>query len=509
MKSTVPSAPARRSSASSPSRARRASATSRAPSSSRRARRSRTSCNPDRVVVGDDGDWAGDAVVELYAPLDAPLVRTDIASAEMVKLASNAFLATKISFINEIANVCEETGADVIEVAAGMGLDDRIGPKFLQAGIGFGGSCFPKDVTRAQAARRQLGLPLPAAQRGHRGQRAAEAARHRQAPEAPRLARRQARSRCSASPSSRTPTTCARRRSLVLAARLQADGAEVVASTTRSPRRRRGELITRRRASPPTRSTRSRRRRRRARHRVARVQRARLVATSPSRMRGHARHRRAQRPRRRRRRAPPGSSTRASDAAPPASPASTGAPSMQAVILVGGEGTRLRPLTSTVPKPVVPLVDRPFIAYMLEWLRRHGVDDVILSCGFLADEVRNVLGDGSRLRRAAALRRGARAARHRRRAEVRRGAPRRALPDAQRRRADRHRPHARRSPSTRRPARGHARARPGRGPDAPTAWCASTTTRASRASSRSRPPTRSTRTSSPPAPTCSSAACST
>src|SRR3954466_12878876 len=101
---------------------------------------------PDRVVVGDDGDWAGDAVVELYSPLNAPLVRTDVKSAEMVKLASNAFLATKISFINEIANVCEETGADVIEVAAGMGLDDRIGPKFLQAGIGFGGSCFPKDV---------------------------------------------------------------------------------------------------------------------------------------------------------------------------------------------------------------------------------------------------------------------------------------------------------------------------------------------------------------------------
>jgi UDPglucose 6-dehydrogenase len=102
--------------------------------------------HPDRVVIGDIGDWAGDAVVELYAPLDAPLVRTDIASAEMVKLASNAFLATKISFINEIANVCEETGADVVEVARGMGLDERIGPKFLQAGIGFGGSCFPKDV---------------------------------------------------------------------------------------------------------------------------------------------------------------------------------------------------------------------------------------------------------------------------------------------------------------------------------------------------------------------------
>src|SRR5919205_2797838 len=74
---------------------------------------------PDRVVIGDDGDWAGDAVAELYAPLAAPVVRTDVKSAEMVKLASNAFLATKISFINEIANVCEETGADVVEVAKG------------------------------------------------------------------------------------------------------------------------------------------------------------------------------------------------------------------------------------------------------------------------------------------------------------------------------------------------------------------------------------------------------
>ncbi|MEA2302564.1 MAG: UDPglucose 6-dehydrogenase [Solirubrobacteraceae bacterium] len=103
--------------------------------------------HPDRVVVGDDGDWAGDAVVALYAPLGAPLVRTDIASAEMVKLASNAFLATKISFINEIANVCEETGADVVEVARGMGLDQRIGEAFLRPGIGYGGSCFPKDVS--------------------------------------------------------------------------------------------------------------------------------------------------------------------------------------------------------------------------------------------------------------------------------------------------------------------------------------------------------------------------
>ncbi|MGH2952654.1 MAG: UDP-glucose dehydrogenase family protein [Solirubrobacterales bacterium] len=104
--------------------------------------------HPDRVVVGaDPGDEAhADAVAEIYEPVGGELVRTDVASAEMIKLASNAFLATKISFINEIANVCEEVGADVSEVARGMGLDERIGPSFLRAGIGYGGSCFPKDT---------------------------------------------------------------------------------------------------------------------------------------------------------------------------------------------------------------------------------------------------------------------------------------------------------------------------------------------------------------------------
>src|SRR5215210_1860138 len=104
--------------------------------------------HPDRVVVGANGgsEQYADRVEALYAPLGAEIVRTDVASAEMIKLASNAFLATKISFINEIANVSEELGADVREVSRGMGLDDRIGPKFLQAGVGFGGSCFPKDV---------------------------------------------------------------------------------------------------------------------------------------------------------------------------------------------------------------------------------------------------------------------------------------------------------------------------------------------------------------------------
>jgi len=105
--------------------------------------------NPDRVVIGSDpGDEESAAAVEaLYKPLGGEILHTDVASAEMIKLASNAFLATKISFINEIANVCEEVGADVGQVAQGMGLDERIGSSFLRAGIGYGGSCFPKDVS--------------------------------------------------------------------------------------------------------------------------------------------------------------------------------------------------------------------------------------------------------------------------------------------------------------------------------------------------------------------------
>jgi UDPglucose 6-dehydrogenase len=104
--------------------------------------------HPDRVVIGAEPDSAelADRVQGLYRSLGGEIIRTDVASAEMIKLASNAFLATKISFINEIANVSEDLGADVTEVARGMGLDDRIGPKFLRAGIGWGGSCFGKDV---------------------------------------------------------------------------------------------------------------------------------------------------------------------------------------------------------------------------------------------------------------------------------------------------------------------------------------------------------------------------
>ena len=101
--------------------------------------------DPDRIVVGAFADEDGAAVEALYGGIDAPVVRTDVASAEMIKLAANAFLMTRISFINEIANVCEAVGADVVEVAQGIGLDHRLGPHFLRAGIGYGGSCFPKD----------------------------------------------------------------------------------------------------------------------------------------------------------------------------------------------------------------------------------------------------------------------------------------------------------------------------------------------------------------------------
>jgi UDPglucose 6-dehydrogenase len=102
--------------------------------------------NPARTVLGSMDREAADKVAQLHLPLRAPIVITDLRTAEMIKYASNAFLATKISFINEIANICEALGADVKEVATGMGYDPRIGKQFLEAGIGYGGSCFPKDV---------------------------------------------------------------------------------------------------------------------------------------------------------------------------------------------------------------------------------------------------------------------------------------------------------------------------------------------------------------------------
>jgi UDPglucose 6-dehydrogenase len=103
--------------------------------------------NPDRIVVGSFEPEDAERVVALHSGIETEVVRTDVPSAELVKLAANAFLSTRISFINEIANVCDLVGADVVDVARGVGLDHRLGPHFLRAGIGFGGSCFPKDVT--------------------------------------------------------------------------------------------------------------------------------------------------------------------------------------------------------------------------------------------------------------------------------------------------------------------------------------------------------------------------
>ena len=118
---------------------------------------------PNRVVIGADSEQAIAIMKDLYRPLyliETPFVVTDIPTAEMIKYASNAFLATKISFINEIATVCEQVGADVQMVAKGMGLDNRIGSKFLHAGPGFGGSCFPKDLAALVQTGERVGYPM-------------------------------------------------------------------------------------------------------------------------------------------------------------------------------------------------------------------------------------------------------------------------------------------------------------------------------------------------------------
>jgi UDPglucose 6-dehydrogenase len=114
----------------------------------------------DRIIIGSDDAGTSEKIQEMYRPLNVPFLLTDVRSAEMIKYASNAFLATKISFINAIANLCEAAGADVEDVAKGMGFDKRIGSAFLNAGIGYGGSCFPKDVKALLHTSRELGVPF-------------------------------------------------------------------------------------------------------------------------------------------------------------------------------------------------------------------------------------------------------------------------------------------------------------------------------------------------------------
>lgn len=116
---------------------------------------------PDRIVIGAPNRIVAMRLLELYAPLERPMIITDVASAEMIKYASNAFLATKISFANAIANICEEAGADVNQVVKGMGLDSRIGAAFLSAGLGYGGSCFPKDTRSLLHTAQAFGYDFP------------------------------------------------------------------------------------------------------------------------------------------------------------------------------------------------------------------------------------------------------------------------------------------------------------------------------------------------------------
>ncbi len=117
--------------------------------------------NPDRIVIGAPNQVVALRILELYAPLESKMILTDVASAEMIKYASNAFLAMKISFANSVANLCEKVGADVIQVAKGMGTDNRIGTAFLQAGLGYGGSCFPKDVRSLLHTAQDNGYDFP------------------------------------------------------------------------------------------------------------------------------------------------------------------------------------------------------------------------------------------------------------------------------------------------------------------------------------------------------------
>ena len=344
--------------------------------------------HPDRVVVGADegSEWAADAIAAAYEPLGGELVRTDVASAEMIKLASNAFLATKISFINEIANVSEEVGADVTEVARGMGLDERIGPSFLRAGIGYGGSCFPKDVS----ALKQL-----AGNSGYHFQllnsviEVNELQKRRVIGKLEKHLGSLVGKRIALLGLAFKPDTDDMREasSLVLSARLQGEGAAVIAFDPVAERAARGLL-------PSVEFSAS------AEEALAGADAAILVTEwpqfaeldwarlagemanpvlidgrnflDPEALRDRRLHLRGHRS------------------------------VVQALVLVGGEGTRLRPLTRTAPKPVIPLVDRPFIRYMIDWLARHGVDEVVLSIGFLAHGIRDGLGDeipgGPRLR---------------------------------------------------------------------------------------------------------------
>ena len=171
---------------------------------------------PDRVVIGVESERARDVMAAIYRPLyliETPMVFTNLETAELIKYAANAFLATKITFINEIADLCEKVGADVHDVARGIGLDGRIGRKFLHPGPGYGGSCFPKDTLALAYTAREANAPQTIVEQvievNNARKKQMAAARSSTSAAARWPARRSA---CWASPSSPTPTTCATRR---------------------------------------------------------------------------------------------------------------------------------------------------------------------------------------------------------------------------------------------------------------------------------------------------------
>jgi len=126
--------------------------------------------HPDRIIIGTSSRKAADLLIELYKPLNAPVIVTDINSAEIIKHAANSFLATKISFANALAHICEASGANVEEVTRGVGLDSRVGSRFLNAGVGYGGSCFPKDVSAFIAIAEELRYDFGLLKRGREDQ---------------------------------------------------------------------------------------------------------------------------------------------------------------------------------------------------------------------------------------------------------------------------------------------------------------------------------------------------
>ena len=333
---------------------------------------------PDRIVIGAFDAADGDVIARLHEGIDAPIVRCDVPSAEMIKLAANAALVTRISFINEIANVCEATGADVTTVAEGIGLDRRIGPAFLRAGIGFGGSCFPKD---------SLALKQLAANSGYNFQllnaviEVNELQKRRVIGKLERRLGPLRGKRIALLGLAFKPGTDDMREapSLVLAGRLLSEGAEVTAwdPVANGKAHLHGVEIAATALDaldsadaavvvtewPEIRELDWAAAGERMRNRVI-VDGRNLLDPEALRALGFTYE-------------------------------GIGRPvhmSLPAVILVGGQGTRLRPLTDRVRKDMLPLVDRPLLAYTFEHLARHGVERGIISCGYLPDQIEASFG---------------------------------------------------------------------------------------------------------------------